>query len=223
MQAFDAALSLTAHWVAPWFTLWGAPVSALEAVAFVLGLWMVWGNFHVKVWAWPLAFISSAMYGLLFVHAKLYGEAGLQVLFMVMAAWGAWQWLHGTLGRHELPDAGHTAEPLRVRVMPPRGRWISLAVAAALWPVLGLLLDHLTDSDVPYWDALPTAGSVVGQYLLGRQWVENWPCWLLVNLVSMGLFAYKGLWLTVVLYGLFAALSIWGWRQWVGLSQARQL
>jgi nicotinamide mononucleotide transporter len=214
MDTFQSTLALTAAWVAPWQTIWGAPVSALEAVAFVLGLWMVWGNFHVRVWAWPLAFISSAMYGLLFVHAKLYGEAGLQVLFMLMALWGGWQWLYGTLGRLEARASGKAAEPLHVRHMSPRGRFLAVAAVAVLWPLLGLVLDHLTDSDVPYWDALPTAGSVIGQYLLGRQWVENWPCWLLVNLVSVGLFAYKELWLTVVLYALFAGLSVWGWRQW---------
>jgi nicotinamide mononucleotide transporter len=80
-----------------------------------------------------------------------------------------------------------------------------------------LLLTHITDSDVPYLDALPTAGSLIGQWLLGRKWVENWPCWLLVNVISMGLFAYKQLWLTVILYAVFAMLSVLGWRQWLEL------
>ena len=80
--------------------------------------------------------------------------------------------------------------------------------------MLGWLLDRLTDSDVPYLDALPTVGSVAGQLLLGRKLVENWPVWLLVNGVSLVLFAVKGLWLTVVLYALFALLSVVGWRAW---------
>ena len=50
---------------------------------------------------------------------------------------------------------------------------------------------------MPWWDALPTAVSVVGQFLLGRKYVENWAVWIAVNVVSVGLFAYKGLWLTV--------------------------
>jgi nicotinamide mononucleotide transporter len=55
---------------------------------------------------------------------------------------------------------------------------------------------------------------VAGQWLLGRQYVENWPVWLAVNLVSVALFAFKGLWLTVLLYALFAVLSVAGWRAW---------
>ena len=57
-------------------------------------------------------------------------------------------------------------------------------------------------------------GSVAGQFLLGRKLVENWAVWLLVNLVSITLFAVKGLWLTVLLYALFAGLSVVGWRAW---------
>jgi nicotinamide mononucleotide transporter len=76
------------------------------------------------------------------------------------------------------------------------------------------VLDHATDSDVPYWDALPTAASVAGQWLLGRQYVENWPVWIGVNVISIVLFAYKGLWLTVLLYALFAVMALAGWRAW---------
>jgi nicotinamide mononucleotide transporter len=209
MSFLDTAKSFIAPWLAPWLTIWGVPVSQLEALAFVLGLVMVWGNFKVKVWAWPLAFISSLLYGLLFFDAKLYGEAGLQVMFMVMAVWGAWQWLYGRTSK---------TDTLPVRALSHQGRWLAVLATAALWPALGWLLDHVTDSDVPYLDALPTAGSVVGQYLLGRKWLDNWACWFAVNVVSIGLFAYKELWLTVVLYGLFAVLSLWGWQQWRKLA-----
>ena len=54
----------------------------------------------------------------------------------------------------------------------------------------------------------------MGQYLLARKYIENWIAWTVVNSVSIALFAYKGLWLTLVLYALFIGLSIWGWRVW---------
>ena len=76
------------------------------------------------------------------------------------------------------------------------------------------MLARFTDSDVPFFDALPTVGSLTGQLLLARKAIENWPVWLAVNLVSVALFATKGLWLTVLLYALFALLSVIGWRAW---------
>jgi nicotinamide mononucleotide transporter len=83
-----------------------------------------------------------------------------------------------------------------------------------LWPATGLFLLEFTDSDVPWWDAFPTAVSLVGQYLLGRKYVENWAVWIVVNAVSVGLFAFKGLWLTAGLYVVFIVLSVAGWRAW---------
>lgn len=215
----DASVTLTAFWetvslpvrglLVPAFTAWGAAVSWLEIVAFLLSLWMVLCNLRVRMAAWPLAMISSWLYGVLFAHYRLYGEASLQGLFIALAAWGWWQWRFGQ-------DEG--ARPLAVRPMSRSGRWNAVLAVALLWPALGLLLDHGTDSDVPWLDALPTAGSVVGQWLLARKHVENWPCWLIVNVVSVGLFAWKALWLTAVLYALFAALSWVGWQAWRRMS-----
>ena len=187
------------------FTLLGSPVTWLEVSAFVLSVWMVLANMRVQLIAWPLAIASSLAYLLLFAHSRLYGESGLQLLFVAVAAWGWWQWRFGR-------QADGAA--LKVRFLGTRARWALAAATFAVWPLLGLLLQRVTDTDVPFADALPTAGSVAGQWLLGRQYVENWPVWVAVNVVSIGLFAYKGLWLTVVLYALFVVLALVGWRAW---------
>jgi len=202
------ALAWADPWLAPWWSAWGVPVSQLEALAFVLSLIMVGLNLRVSHWAWPFSVLSSLLYGVLFARSRLYGEAGLQVLFVLLSLWGWWCWWRGR-------EASGPAQG--VRAMGWRACGLSMLSWAVMWPALGLLLARVTDSDVPYADALPTAGSVVGQVLLGLKRVENWPCWLLVNLLSMALFAHKGLWLTVCLYGLFAALSVVGWRQWHAL------
>ena len=204
----DTVLQAARPALLPAFTLWGSSVTVLEIVAFVLALLMVWANLRVNPVGWPLAIISSLLYALLFADSKLYGEATLQFVFIALALWGWWQWLRGTLGTR---SAG---APLQVRPMSPHQRLWAFAATLAAWPLLGLLLKHGTDSDVPFLDALPTAASVTGQILLGRKFVDNWPVWLAVNIVSVALFAYKGLWLTVVLYGIFALLSVVGWRAW---------
>lgn len=197
-QALSTALQ-------PVFTAWGSAISGLELVAVILALWMVACNMQVRPLAWPLAIISSLLYGLLFWDAKLYGDASLQVFFVAVAGWGWWQWLRGR------DDQG---QPLQVSELRRATLWRAVALALVAWPLLGLFLDHFTDSDVPYWDAFPTALSVLAQWLLGRKHVENWPTWIVVNVVGVGLYAYKGLWLTVGLYTLFIGLSVAGWQAW---------
>lgn len=187
------------------FTVWGVPVSWAELIAFVLALWMVGCNLRVNPLGWPLAIVSSLLYFGLFWQSRLYGDASLQLMFVALAGWGWWQWLRG----HD--DNGRA---LVVRALPASLRTRLLVGTLLAWPALGLILDHYTDTDVPYWDAFPTAASLTGQWLLGRKYVENWAVWMLVNVVSVGLLAYKQLWLTAVLYCLFVGLSAWGWRRW---------
>jgi nicotinamide mononucleotide transporter len=199
----DALLQAARPLLAAAFVFGGSPVTWLEIVACVLAVAMVLANLRVNVVGWPLAIASSLLYALLFADSRLYGEASLQFVFVALAFWGWWQWARR-------PDAG----VLKVRSMAPRQRWTALLLTLAAWPLLGALLARMTDSDVPYLDALPTVASITGQVLLGRKFVENWPVWVGVNVFSVGLFAIKGLWLTVLLYAVFCALALVGWRAW---------
>jgi nicotinamide mononucleotide transporter len=208
----DRLLQSAQPLLAPAFGLWGSPVTWIELLAVVLSLAMVMCNIRVNVLAWPLAIAASLLYFLLFWDSRLYGEAGLQIFFAVVAGWGWWQWQRGR-------EADGSA--LRVRHLSGRVRLGLVGAVLVAWPLLGSFLRHATDSDVPWWDALPTTGSLLGQWLLGRKYVENWPVWVAVNAVSVGLFAWKGLWLTVLLYALFLLMALWGWRAWQRLAAAR--
>ncbi|CAN5434682.1 nicotinamide riboside transporter PnuC [soil metagenome] len=238
----------------PAFTLFASPVTWLEIVAFVLAIWMVVCNIRVNPTGWPLAIVSSLLYFALFWENRLYGDASLQLVFVVVAAWGWRQWLRGARGSsdpanlggvtavvldapasngppadHQLQDRAPIASkslqnakpaPLKVRSMSTRGMLTTLTVFLVMWPLIGVFLDVATDTDVPYFDAFPTAGSLIGQWLLGRKYVENWPTWIAVNIVSVGLFAYKGLWLTVVLYAVFVVMAFIGLQAWRRLATA---
>ncbi|MDC8785080.1 nicotinamide riboside transporter PnuC [Roseateles koreensis] len=201
----DALLHLLQPLLQPAFTLLGSPITWAEVLAFLMAIWMVICNMRVHVLGWPLALLSSLLYFLLFWNGKLYGEAALQLMFASLALWGWWQWRRGQ---------GVDGPPLRVRRLSPRGLGLAVLLTALAWPALGLFLRHQTDSPVPFWDALPTVASLLGQWLLGRKYQENWTVWVLVNIVSVSLFAYKGYWLTVVLYAVFIPLSVAGWRAW---------
>jgi nicotinamide mononucleotide transporter len=180
-------------------------MSPIEIAGFVLALVMVVCSVRGLHWSWPLAMASAGLYFFVFKDSRLYGEACLQLVFIALAAWGWWQWLR------KRDDAQPAID---IQRLTPRGRLTVLACSAALWPALAVTLQQFTDSDVAWWDALPTALSLVGQVLLGRKYIENWLVWGAVNTLSVWLFAHKGLWLTAVLYALFTGLSYWGWRTW---------
>ena len=187
------------------FTLWGSPTTWLEIAAVVIALAMVGCNIREIHWGWPLAIVSSLMYFALFWRSKLYGDASLQIFFAVVALWGWFQWLRGTSA---------DGKALHVARLTRHGLARAMVACALLWPATGVFLKTFTDTDVPWWDAFPTSASLVGQFLLGRKYIENWAVWIVVNVVSVTLFAYKHLWLTVALYLLFVVLSVVGWNAW---------
>lgn len=188
-------------------------ISATELAGFTLALAMVFCSIRELHWTWPLAIASSVLYFFVFRDSGLYAEAGLQLVFVAVALWGWWQW--------QGPDRG--VAPLQIRRLSRGQIWLTVLAALLLWPALAGLLIRWTDSDVPWWDALPVALSLIGQLLLGRKYLENWALWTLVNALSIGLFAYKSLWLTALLYTLFLGLSVAGWRAWRRKLEAQRM
>ncbi|MCU0764541.1 MAG: nicotinamide riboside transporter PnuC [Burkholderiaceae bacterium] len=191
------------------FTLFGAGVTWLEVAAFALALGCVVLNVLEIHWGWPLAVAASLLYAWLFFSSRLYGDVAVQSLFVVSSLWGWYQWLFGRRAGGSGGDA-----PLRVARLGRRRVLAVVLLWLAAWPVLGFLLARFTDSDVPYFNALPTVGSFIGQVLLALKFVETWPVWLAVNAISVVLYAGKSLWLTALLYVVFGALAIAGWRRW---------
>lgn len=198
---------------APAFSLFGLAASWAELVGAVLGIAMVVCNIRQVHWGWPLAFLSSVMYGFVFADSLLFAEAGLQVFFAFTALWGWWQWLRGRSA---------DGQALQPQVLSPSITIKLIAFSAVSITAIALFLSKYTNSDVPWWDAVPTVLSLVATYLLGKKYTANWPLWIAVNLISIALFAMKSLWLTVGLYAVFAVMAAVGWRAWQQAARAAE-
>ena len=114
---------------------------------------------------------------------------------------------------------GADGQALRVHRLSPRQRWLVLAATRGGLAVARPAARPPHRQRRALVDALPTVGSMAGQSLLGRKLVENWPVWVAVNLFSIGLFALKGLWLTVLLYARVHRAGAVGWRAWHRLAR----
>jgi nicotinamide mononucleotide transporter len=190
----------------------GFSTTPLELISFVLSVITVLLTIRQNHWAWLFGIISSAAYGAVFVDARLYGDAGLQGVFIAASLWGWYQWLRGAGGA-----------PLVVTRL-SRAGWVWSALAwLAGFAVLAAFLKAYTNTDVPHADGFLTAGSLVGQFLLARKKVENWHAWLAVDVLYVGLYVYKGLMLTALLYAAFVVLAAIGLRAWnnVAVAEAR--
>jgi nicotinamide mononucleotide transporter len=195
------------------FTLLGTSVTWLEAVAFAFALACVVCNVYEIHWGWPLLVISSALYGWLFFATRLYGDVAVQLYFALSSLWGWWEWVYGRRGTHD--GGGPQAQaPLRVARLASPARIRVAALWLLAWPLLGTALARYTDTDVPYFNGFPTAGSFIAQALMGLKYIECWPVWIVVDVTAAVLYATKTLWLTSMLSLIFATLAVVGWRRW---------
>jgi nicotinamide mononucleotide transporter len=182
----------------------GFATTPLELISFVLSVITVALNIRQNPWAWLFSIISSAAYGIVFYDARLYGDMGLQLVFIVVSVWGWHQWLHG--------GAGH--DVLTVSKLKVRGWMHALLAWIVGFALLSTFLSHFTNTDVPQIDGFLTAGSLVGQVLLSRKKIENWHVWIAVDVLYVGLYVYKGLMLTAILYALFCIMAVAGLLAW---------
>jgi nicotinamide mononucleotide transporter len=188
--------------------LLGFSTTPLELLGFVLSVATVVLTILRNHWGWFFAIVSSATYGVVFAGARLYGDAGLQGVFIAASVWGWWQWLRGAEGK-----------PLPVTRLSSVGRVASLLGWAVGFVALSAFLKAYTDTDVPHMDGFLTAGSLLGQLLTAKKKIENWHTWIVVDILYVGLYIYKGLHLTAILYAVFVVLAVLGLRAWTQAAQ----
>ncbi|HYE39839.1 MAG TPA: nicotinamide riboside transporter PnuC [Ramlibacter sp.] len=185
-------------------TLFGLPTTPMELLSFTLAAITVLLTIRQNHWAWLFTIVSSATYAVVFRDAKLYGDMSLQFVFIGAAVWGWYMWLRGGENHGVLKVSRLSAPGVAAAVI----AWFGTFLAVAL------LLSNYTDTDVAYPDAFLTAGSLVGQLLVARKKLENWIIWIIVDVLYVGLYVYKGLMLTAILYALFVVLAAQGLRTW---------
>ncbi|MFE2014918.1 nicotinamide riboside transporter PnuC [Streptomyces sp. NPDC059491] len=189
----------------PLLTVLDTPVSWTEVLGFGSGALCVWLVARQHVANWPIGIANNLFFVLLFAQAGLYADAGLQIVFITLAVYGWWTWTHG---------GGPGSDDLPVR-RTTRTEWTWLIAAGVVGTLaLTLLLDRVTDSTVPFWDALTTALSLAATYGQCRKLVESWWLWIAADVVYVPLYAYKELYLTSLLYVGFMTLCVLGLRGW---------
>jgi nicotinamide mononucleotide transporter len=184
--------------------VFGFATTPLELISFLLALITVALNIRQVHWAWLFSILSSGLYALVFFDVRLYGDMGLQVVFILVSVWGWMQWLRGT----------STDTALQVTRLSDAERWWSALAGLILFALLTLFLRFYTDTDVPAADGLLTAGSLLGQVLLSRKKLENWTVWIIVDVLYVALYLYKNLMLTAILYAVFVVMAVHGARVW---------
>ena len=179
-------------------------MNTLEIVAAALGVINVVLVVRRSVWNYPFAIAMVSLYFFVFVEAKLYSDALLQIFFLGINIYGWRHWL-----RSPRIDGGIAVDRMGWRA---RLVWLLAALAASL--LWGLGMARWTDAAAPFADASIAGVSVAAQWLQALRRVESWVLWIAVDILAIGLFCSRGLLVTSGLYALFLVLAVSGLVAW---------
>jgi nicotinamide mononucleotide transporter len=157
-----------------------------------------------SLWAFPTGLVAVSVQGVLFYRAQFPADAALQVFFFVTLAWGWWHWVH---------DRGESPE-LPVTTLGWPGRLLTVALAGLATAGWALWVGPRVGAAMPWRDAFIAAFSVAAQVLQARKHIENWPLWLIVNVVAVASYWKAELAYTAFLYAVYFGLALTGWRAW---------
>ena len=188
-------------------------MNPIEIVAAVFGVVSVFLSVKQNIWSWPTAIVNVGLYIFVFFESKLYGDTGLQVVYVILNAYGWYHWLYGGKNRTELP-VSRTSARLGVFL---------IALGAAGTALLGTILARKTDAALPYIDSLTTSTSLIAQWMMTRKLLENWIIWVAVDVIYIGMYIFKHLYPAAGLYLVWLVLSAMGYFQWRTSLREREL
>ena len=176
----------------------------LQIVGTALGFLYLWLEYKANIWVWVVGAIMPMVHGLLYLNSGIYADAAMQLYYVLAGLYGLMVWKRKKGDRVEI-EIQHTPTKW---VLPLVATYVVLHVA------IYFVLTEFTDSRVPFFDSMSTALSVVAMWMLSRKLVEQWLVWLVVDLISVGLYLYKEIPLTALLYAVYCILAVVGYMRW---------
>ena len=176
--------------------------NSLELIAVIFTLICVWLTTKNKVSSWPIGIIGVILYSILFYQVHLYAEVITQIVFLIQSFYGWYNWA-------KLGDK----PPALITTLSNKEKMGWTAVILGSTGIMYSILIH-TNAAVPLVDSFTTSVSLVANWLLAKRKIENWWLWIFIDLIYVGMFAYKSLFVTSALYLIFFFMSNYGLKNW---------
>jgi nicotinamide mononucleotide transporter len=186
----------------------------LEMIAAITGILGVSLVIRQTIWAWPIGIISVVLYAYILFHAKLYSDVLLHIGYIILNAYCWYTWLS--------QDKSDQKEAAFVKKISRTGMLVLFFILMSVSAVLGHIMATQTDADLPYWDAFVVIMSFISQILLANKYILAWYGWVMVNILSIGIYWVKALYPTTILYAVYLGLAIIGVIKWQKVYRTQQ-
>ena len=214
----------------------GYDLSWIEAVGTVAGLLCIWLASLEKIVNYFFGLVNVTLFAIIFFQIQLYASLLLQLFFFAANIYGWYAWSRQT--------TQHEAE-LQIRWLPkPKAiGWLAACVVAIglmtiyIDPVFAFLTrvavnvmqffglnvtqPTLQPDAFPFWDSCMMVLSIVAMVLMTRKYVENWLLWVIINVISVVIFALQGVYAMSLEYLILTFIALNGSRMWMNSARER--
>lgn len=203
------------NWTIP---IAGGGLLMREVFGNIFGLASALGGMQRKVWAWPTGIIGNATLLTVFLgslfgdadSANLLGQAGRQLMFIMVSVYGWVQWRKSKTKRSSNGES--------TAIVPEWAAWstrIWLTVILVGGTVALTPLFRTLGSFEPVWaDAWTFVGSLLATYGMAKGWVEFWLIWVIVDIVGVPLLFSAGYYATAFMYVFYGVFTLIGFFVW---------
>ncbi|WP_333500173.1 nicotinamide riboside transporter PnuC [Kluyvera sp. CHPC 1.2972] len=214
----------------------GYDLSWIEAVGTVAGLLCIWLASLEKIVNYLFGLINVTLFAIIFFQIQLYASLLLQLFFFAANLYGWYAWSRQT--------SQNEAE-LQIRWLPlPKAlSWLAACVVAIalmtlyIDPVFAVLtrvavnvmqgmsmnvvMPTLQPDAFPFWDSSMMVLSIAAMVLMTRKYVENWLLWVVINVISVAIFALQGVYAMALEYLILTFIALNGSRMWMNSARER--
>lgn len=181
----------------------GQHFSILEIVGVVTAIFYVILATKGNKWCFVFGLISSSIYVYLTLVLKLYFDFGINLYYVVMSFYGWFAWSNKQKG-----------DSIAIITM-SNNSFLGIGIVGIIISfILAWAATQFSDAALPYLDSFTTIFSIVATYLVVKKYIENWLIWVVVDLVSTGMYFYKELYLTSLLFLIYTLIALFGFLKW---------
>ena len=178
----------------------------IEIFAAVFTLICVYLTAKRNIWSWPIGIIGIGLYASVFWDAKLYADFILQLFFLIQSFIGCIEW-----ARNREDNKSFIT---KVEKLSNKQHVLWAIPVIFVYLIAAFVFSHYTNAALPYVDSMTATLSLFANYLLMKRKFENWYIWIFVDIVYVGMFTYKGLYTSAILYFILLIIACKGFYSW---------
>jgi len=175
----------------------------LESGAVISALLYVFLAAREKPVCFVFGLISSAIYIYICVQTAYYYDAFINAYYVVMSFYGLFLW-----------KRGNQEKAVVINSLSRRQKLYYLAVGVVLTVIFGFIGLTYLNSSLPFIDAFTTVFAFIATWMVVKKNIENWIIWIVVDGVGIGMYWYKDLKLTALLFLIYTIIAFFGYTEW---------